>query len=84
VTMAAVALENAFLQCDELENEYFQTIAGYEKDDLNRMARLLAERPAGRGTLRGHFESFHWVSRAGKAGALAQTVTAAAAHCADC
>jgi type I restriction-modification system DNA methylase subunit len=42
VTMAAVALENAFLQCDELENEYFQTIAGYEKDDLNRMARLLA------------------------------------------
>ncbi|WP_413536368.1 N-6 DNA methylase [Rahnella inusitata] len=42
VTMAAVALENAILQCDELENEYFQTIAGYEKDDLNRMARLLA------------------------------------------
>lgn len=41
VTMAAVALENAILQCDELENEYFQTIAGYEKDDLNRMARLL-------------------------------------------
>jgi type I restriction-modification system DNA methylase subunit len=42
VTMAAVALENAILQCNELENEYFQTIAGYEKDDLNRMARLLA------------------------------------------
>lgn len=42
VTMAAVALENAFLQSDELESEYFQTIAGYEKDDLNRMARLLA------------------------------------------
>lgn len=41
VTMAAVALENVILQCDELENEYFQTIASYEKDDLNRMARLL-------------------------------------------
>jgi len=42
VTMASVALENVFLQCDELENEYFQTIAGYEKADLNRMAQLLA------------------------------------------
>mgnify|MGYP003365553353 CR=1 FL=1 len=41
-TRAAVSLENAYLPWDELENEYFQTIAGYENDDLNRMARLLA------------------------------------------
>lgn len=42
ITLSAVALENAFLQSDELEKEYFHAIAGYEKDDLNRMARLLA------------------------------------------
>lgn len=38
VTMAAVALENVFLQADPLDNEYSQVIAGYEKDDLNPMA----------------------------------------------
>lgn len=55
VTMAAVALENAFLQCDELENEYFQTIPSAQlikltkgelvahQDPLVRAVKLVAE-----------------------------------------
>ncbi|MFS7282056.1 N-6 DNA methylase [Serratia proteamaculans] len=42
VTVAAISLENAVLKSDELEQEYFQVIARYQKDDVIRMSQLLA------------------------------------------
>lgn len=40
--MAALAVQNAFLRCPDLEKEYL-TIAGrYQPDDVNRMSQLLA------------------------------------------
>ncbi|HHF0534545.1 TPA: N-6 DNA methylase [Vibrio alginolyticus] len=41
--MAGIAIQNAFLKSDELEQEYLAIVRRYEKDDAVRMSHLLAE-----------------------------------------
>ena len=43
VMMAGIAIQNAFLKSDELEQEYLGIVRRYEKDDAVRMSQLLAE-----------------------------------------
>jgi len=43
VSMAGIAIQNAILKSDELEQEYLAIVGRYEKDDVARMGRLLAE-----------------------------------------
>jgi hypothetical protein len=43
ITMAGIAIQNAFLKSDELEQEYLAIVRRYEKDDAVRMSHLLAE-----------------------------------------
>lgn len=43
VMMSAIALNNAFLKSESLEEEYLGIVKRYKKDDAVRMAHLLAE-----------------------------------------
>lgn len=43
VTMAGIAIQNAILKSDELEQEYLGIVRRYEKVDAERMSHLLAE-----------------------------------------
>jgi len=43
VRMAAISFENSMLRCGKLEEEYLSIVGQYEKDDVERMSKLLAE-----------------------------------------
>lgn len=43
ISMAGIAIQNAFLKSDELEQEYLAIVSRYEKDDVVKMSHLLAE-----------------------------------------
>jgi hypothetical protein len=43
ISMSGIAIQNAFLKSDELEQEYLGIVRRYEKEDVVRMSSLLAE-----------------------------------------